>query len=447
MEDPYNIGKLDIKSKKYDRHEKNGKDELKDIQFYLITLEDNRGENQQLKIFKDSDADEIAFNFCKENNLDYKSMKYIKKIIKKILEKFDVPNQKIFFLDNSYSSIKEVDEENSVSENNLLNNEVIKEKNCNKNIIKEIKFQNQNIKDNKGFITKKNKDKKKDTKMSEENKNQETNEIKDNNNSLKNVGNINKENKHNKNNIEKMQKPKTINDSRKNQKSKNFMKIDLNLLKAKMNDIRLKNSVLNVKTERNIEETNKDNEVQDIYYKFKNKKNNKKLKKSKLLKNELNSDKISEILKRNILYNHIKNFREKQCLKSPNIKVKNKENCIINKTFTDNYNKLFLQNNKVREFHKIKTNNYIIVPHKTTLFNNNNTIQAMPFVEKEFLQFHSTRLTPKKTKKNLFIPPKQKSKPENISKQKEINNLNLSNKLQNNEYFFSKIILNKFKLN
>ena len=93
--------------------------------------------------------------------------------------------------------------------------------------------------------------------MSEENKYQETNEIKDNNNSLKNVGNINKENKHNKNNIEKMQKPKTINDSRKNQKSKNFMKIDLNLLKEKMNDIRLKNSVLNVKTERNIEETNK----------------------------------------------------------------------------------------------------------------------------------------------------------------------------------------------
>ena len=93
MEDPYNIGKFDIKSKKYDKHEKNGKDELKDIQFYLITLEDNRGENQQLKIFKDSDADEIAFNFCKENNLDYKSMKYIKKSIKKILEKFDEPNQ------------------------------------------------------------------------------------------------------------------------------------------------------------------------------------------------------------------------------------------------------------------------------------------------------------------------------------------------------------------
>ena len=71
----------------------------------------------------------------------------------------------------------------------------------------------------------------------------------------------------------------------------------------------------------------------------------------------------------------------------------------------------------------------------------------MPFVEKEILQFHSTRLTPKKAKKNIFIPPKEKSNPKNISKQKEWNNLNLNNKLQNNEYFFSKILSNKFKLN
>ena len=36
-------------------------------------------------------------------------MKYIKKNIQKIIEKFDEPNHKIFFLDNSYSSIQEVD--------------------------------------------------------------------------------------------------------------------------------------------------------------------------------------------------------------------------------------------------------------------------------------------------------------------------------------------------
>jgi hypothetical protein len=69
-------------------------------------------------------------------------MKYIKKNIQKIIEQFDEPNHKLFFLDNSYSSIQEVDEENMVSETTLLDNEANKEKNGNKNLIKEIKFQN-----------------------------------------------------------------------------------------------------------------------------------------------------------------------------------------------------------------------------------------------------------------------------------------------------------------
>ena len=60
-------------------------------------------------------------------------MKYIKKNIQKIIEKFDEPNHKIFFLDNSYSSIQEVDEENLISENTLIDNEVNKDKNNNKN--------------------------------------------------------------------------------------------------------------------------------------------------------------------------------------------------------------------------------------------------------------------------------------------------------------------------
>ena len=94
----------------------------KDTQYYLITLEDSNGEHQQIRVFKNSDPAEIAFNFCKENNLDFKSMKYIKKNIQKIIEKFDEPNHKLFFLDNSYSSIQEVDEENLGSEYTMKSN-------------------------------------------------------------------------------------------------------------------------------------------------------------------------------------------------------------------------------------------------------------------------------------------------------------------------------------
>ena len=105
----------------------------KDTQYYLITLEDSNGEHQQIRVFKNSDPAEIAFNFCKENNLDFKSMKYIKKNIQKIIEQFDEPNHKLFFLDNSYSSIQEVDEENLVSETTLLDNDAVKDKNGKKN--------------------------------------------------------------------------------------------------------------------------------------------------------------------------------------------------------------------------------------------------------------------------------------------------------------------------
>ena len=143
MSEPFQQGKIESNSMPRNLYKNpNTSEESKDTQYYLITLEDSNGEHQQIRIFKNSDAAEIAFNFCKENNLDYKSMKYIKKNIQKIIEQFDEPNHKLFFLDNSYSSIQEVDEENMVSETTLLDNEANKEKNGNKNLIKEIKFQN-----------------------------------------------------------------------------------------------------------------------------------------------------------------------------------------------------------------------------------------------------------------------------------------------------------------
>ena len=206
MEDSYNPQGKILKESNI----KNNNEKIKDTQFYLITLEDSNGEHQQIRIFKNSDAAEIAFNFCKENNLDYKSMKYIKKNIQKIIEKFDEPNHKLFFLDNSYSSIQEVDEENLVSENTLLDNEAIKEKNSNKKIIKEIKFKDNNDKEGK-IINNKNKEENKEDNNIIEIKNNEMNkdnkdiDLKNENLSFKrnNIELINKNDniKNNKNNI------------------------------------------------------------------------------------------------------------------------------------------------------------------------------------------------------------------------------------------------------
>ena len=57
--------------------------------FYLMTLETNNGEIKQIKINQTSDPFELSYNFCKDNNLDFESMKYVKKNIKKILKKFN----------------------------------------------------------------------------------------------------------------------------------------------------------------------------------------------------------------------------------------------------------------------------------------------------------------------------------------------------------------------
>ena len=58
-----------------------------DIYFYIMTLQAD-GERHQIKIFKNSNASELAFNFCKTYNMDFQTMKYLKKCIKKNYFKF-----------------------------------------------------------------------------------------------------------------------------------------------------------------------------------------------------------------------------------------------------------------------------------------------------------------------------------------------------------------------
>ena len=91
-------------------------DNVEETQYFLMTIEDEFGKRQQMKIYQDSNASELAFNFCRQNNYDYISMKHIKKNIEKIIKKFDEPDQKVIYLDCSNSSIQEVDEENLITE-------------------------------------------------------------------------------------------------------------------------------------------------------------------------------------------------------------------------------------------------------------------------------------------------------------------------------------------
>jgi hypothetical protein len=93
-----------------------------------MTLEDNMGKCQQIKIYQNSNPSELAYYFCKENNLDFTSMKYIKSNIKSIVKKFNEPQQKTLLYNNSNNSIKEEeDEDDYLTEGTVRSNEKQKE--------------------------------------------------------------------------------------------------------------------------------------------------------------------------------------------------------------------------------------------------------------------------------------------------------------------------------
>ena len=102
-----------------------------DVYFYVMTLQAD-GERHQIKIFENSDASELAFNFCKTYNLDFPTMKYLKKCIKQIIINFNNArkNEMIYLLKDN-SSIQEVAEEEIITDNSLKKSGTNKKNNSN----------------------------------------------------------------------------------------------------------------------------------------------------------------------------------------------------------------------------------------------------------------------------------------------------------------------------
>ena len=111
------------------KNEKNSPED--DVYFYVMTLQAD-GERHQIKIFENSDASELAFNFCKTYNLDFPTMKYLKKCIKQIIINFNNArkNEMIYLLKDN-SSIQEVAEEEIITDNSLKKSGTIKKNNSN----------------------------------------------------------------------------------------------------------------------------------------------------------------------------------------------------------------------------------------------------------------------------------------------------------------------------
>lgn len=86
---------------------------ISDEPLYVMTIELDEGKSSNVKIYLDSKPEELAFDFCKENNLDYSSMSYLSSKIKDLMDKFT--NE---IVNNQNECIEELDEEKTDSKRN-----------------------------------------------------------------------------------------------------------------------------------------------------------------------------------------------------------------------------------------------------------------------------------------------------------------------------------------
>ena len=72
---------------------KKTKNKIKEEPIYVMTIELDQGKSGNLPIFLNSNPEELSFNFCKQYNLDYTSMDFLKNQIIKFKDEF-INNEK-----------------------------------------------------------------------------------------------------------------------------------------------------------------------------------------------------------------------------------------------------------------------------------------------------------------------------------------------------------------
>ena len=283
-----------INSEKEKKFKENTSEE--DVYFYIMTLQAD-GQRHQIKIFENSNASELAFNFCKTYNLDFQTMKYLKKCIKQIILHFNTArkNEMIYFLKDN-SSIQEVAEEEIITDNSLKKSSIYKKNNSN----------NININSDENVKIKKN--------LSKENIHAIKSDNQNNNNSIKKKENINE----NKNTIIIQKENNEKENNKKFNKNKNIIEEDDNIeLKEYSIDYCLENESVEVfpptehttKIEQKSSIKNSYSLNQKKNCELQDKKKNSKNKKLQINHNTINYNRVNK--NQNCLFNLNKTKKEK----------------------------------------------------------------------------------------------------------------------------------------
>ena len=325
--------------------------------FFLMRLKDESGKCQQIKIYENSNASELAYNFCRDNDYDYLQMKYVKENIKKIIKKFEELDSNIMFLNESNSSIQEVDEEeNFKSEGTLKNPSEINtiEKNS-KNPIMKLDVDNTNKSSQKTYFDMKEMNFSHENQKFQEikNKEQETNSTAKNY-SIENLNKINNfKDKINNNNFKdnKLTGNKIILFDLSN-KIENNKDVCLNVIQKESNN----NTILNTSNDEN-DLKNSENKEKDSNAISNPKENDKD-------ENQLNNELINK--SKEISFNCIDNNKTEITLKKSSTTNSNTRNFTGSSNNYKKTTKQKIDNNKLNDIENIKTNDYkkIITSHE-----------------------------------------------------------------------------------
>ena len=90
--------------------EKNEENELEEEPIYVMTVELEKGKNESIKIFQNSKPGELAYDFCKNHNLDFSSLSYLTEEITNLFKNLSNDKKE----KNLNEPIEEVDEDEYV---------------------------------------------------------------------------------------------------------------------------------------------------------------------------------------------------------------------------------------------------------------------------------------------------------------------------------------------
>ena len=85
---------------------------------YVMTLALEQGRSEKIEIFANSDPKELAYNFCRKNNLDFSALDYLREQITKLLEAYEKQDGTVGEGEGEEEEINENDAENSIEEEN-----------------------------------------------------------------------------------------------------------------------------------------------------------------------------------------------------------------------------------------------------------------------------------------------------------------------------------------